>query len=185
MYGYTPNERIVDRAVALWIEMLSAPKYDNLGENSPESRESTMQSVLASVLTSELPKNNTSEVLLRFGVELKKMLMAPTEIKFTNYRNEETITTQLYNYLSVDYHPDVPLSAAAERAGLKMHFPWKTSMFLDEKYLYVSYGYGAPHVYHYPLSSDRWLVTALSGDDVGKIVALVEAGKLDLNLNAT
>jgi hypothetical protein len=183
MYEYTPNERIVDRAVAIWVELLTKPKYDNLGKNSGESATSQMQNTMASVLAERCPKNNTSDVLTRFAKELKPFLMEPTEYTTVNYKKETVTEKRMFNYLSVDYHPDIPLAMAAERAGLTMQFPWKTSMFIDNNYVSVSNGYGAERIYHYPLSNDRWLAAAISGDDVVKIIKLVEDGVLDLELN--
>lgn len=177
--GYIPNERIVKRAAQVWMEMLGAPKYDNLGPNSPESPESKFRNGIASTMAASLPKNNTPEVLQRFGEELTKIMLKP--FKFTAHDGTEH-EYQAANYLTVDYHPDAPLREAAKRAGLEMQFPWKTSMFLEEDYLSVSAGYGAPSVYHYPLQNDRWLVTRLNGPDIGKIIELVEAGFLDLEL---
>ena len=69
---------------------------------------------------------------------------------------------------------DVFLRQAAERAGLKMEFPWKTTMHVENEYVCVSNGYGSAYVYHYPLSGDRWLATTLHGDDISKVIALVE-----------
>lgn len=179
---YVPNERIVDRACTLWMAMLRNPKYDNLGSSAHEAKWSD---ILPSLLA-QCGKKPSDETIARFGVELKKVLMAPLEwtadSRFEKDGKPTTYTT-LFNHLSVDYGPDIPLSTAAKRAGLEMEFPWKTSMFLREDCLYLGYGYGAPYVYHYPLTGDRWLETTLCGGDMPKIIALVEAGVLDLNLN--
>ena len=177
--AYKPNPRIVDRAVALWIEMLRAPKYDNLGPNSPEGFGVVLSNTMASVLAHAAPKNNTPEVLARFGAELKGILLHG--FTTTNLgRSYHHIPT----YLSVDYEPDTCLAAAAERAGLKMEFPWKTSMAIDENSLSIVNGHSAPQEYHYPLSGDRWLVTRLRGEDMSKIIALVEGGVLTPELKA-
>lgn len=182
---YQPNERIVDRAVALWMTMLSRPKYDNLGANSPESPDSILSNTMAAVLAAASPKNNTPEVLQRFGEQLRKILLAPLEWGYTDPHTKETKThSNLFSRLEVDYHPNAPLRTAAERAGLKMEFPWKTFMQLTPEHLYLGYGYGATYVYHYPLSGERWLVTTLCGEDIAKIIALVEAGVLTPELTA-
>lgn len=183
-YDYTPNPRIVARAAYLWIQMLSSPKYDNLGERSPEPLDSQVKNMMASRLTEMLPKNNTPEVHERFGAELQKILMGPFEWK-SNWNNVEETHTSILRSLHVDYHPDVALAEAAKRAGLTMEFPWKTDMWLDETFLSVSYGYGAPRVYHYPLSRDRWLVARLSGEDVAKIISLIEGDVLTVDLEKT
>ena len=178
---YVPNERIVDRAVALWMAMLSNPKYDNLGENSPESPESIRVNKFSSLLAHALPKNNNSEVLPRFGEELRKILIGPFTWE-SEWQGEKKIYTQTVRHLEVDYHPDVALRTAAERAGLDMEFPWKTSMTLSEDHLSVAYGYGSPYLYHYPLMNGEWFVTTLAGEDIWKIVMLIEAGVLNPGL---
>ncbi len=180
---YKPTERIVGRAVALWMTMLSSPKYDNLGENSPESPDSIASNKFSSFLAGALPKNNTSEVIQRFGVELHKILMAPFTWEYEQNGEKKSITHQTVSYLGVDYAPDAALRVAAERAGLKMEFPWKTNMHLGNEYVSLGYGYGSPTVFHYPLSGDRWLATTLYGEDIKHIIALVESGDLDLSLN--
>lgn len=158
--------------------MLRNPKYDN-GDNSFAGM---VTQTLAHMVREAKP--TPMDAIDRFGVELKKILMAPLEWEAKSYRQGEPTTkyTTLFDYMSVDYGPDIPLSEAAKRAGLEMEFPWKTSMSLREDSVCLSYGYGAPYVYHYPLSGDRWLVTTLSGNDIDKIIALVEAGVIDLNL---
>lgn len=174
---YVPNERIVDRACALWVAMLRNPKYDN-GDKS-------FGGLMTQMLASRL-KGGEPDAIDRFGVELKKILMAPLEWEAKAYRDGDKPTkyTTLFNHLSVDYGPDIPLKEAALRAGLSMEFPWKTTMTLAADYLSLGYGYGAPYVYHYPLSGDRWLETTLSGRDIDKIVALIEDGILSLDLSA-
>ncbi len=160
--------------------MLRNPKYDN-GDNSFAGM---VTQTLAHMVREAKP--TSMDAIDRFGVELKKILMAPLEWEAKSYRQGEPTTkyTTLFDYMSVDYGPDIPLSEAAKRAGLEMEFPWKTSMRLCENYISLSYGYGAPYVYHYPLSDDRWLVTTLSGNDIGKIISLIEDGVLDLDLSA-
>ena len=71
------------------------------------------------------------------------------------------------NNLHVDYGPDMLLSQAAEEAGLKMEFPWKTNMWLHNDCVAVRNGYAAPVQYHYPLDEDsqQWCVTTMSGTD--------------------
>lgn len=180
---YVPNERIVDRACALWVAMLSNPKYDNLGKDSPESPQSIMANTMSSMLASMLKKNNTPEVLTKFSAELKTILMNGHSGKWT-HGDKADFKFGAVNHLSVDYGADIHLKAAAEKAGLEMEFPWKTTMGLNADCLYLGYGYGSPYVYHYPLAGDRWLETTLSGGDLSKIIALVESGVLGLSLEA-
>ncbi|MBO6232953.1 MAG: hypothetical protein J6I85_07070 [Clostridia bacterium] len=49
-------------------------------------------------------------------------------------------------YVSVDYHPDIVLATAAEKAGIDddMGFPWKTTMKISNESIAVSVGYAAP-----------------------------------------
>lgn len=171
---YQPNEQIVDHAVELWVDLLRKPVYDN-GDRS-------FTGVMTTALLDQMPKNNDEETLARFGQELRKILLAPLE--WESSRHDGTIQkyTTLFNDLDVDYHPNIPLAEAAKRSGLKMEFPIKTQMWLREEYLTFAVGYGAPTEYHYPLADGTWLVTKLSGDDISKVIALVESGLIDRNL---
>jgi len=171
---YEPNERIVDRAVALWKDMLGYPKYDNGDRTGPSG--------LACIMASMLPKNNTSEVLDRFGEELKKLLMEKAEYESKSYNDKPFTYEGPFDDMHVDYGPSFPLQRAAFLSGLEMEFPYKTNMWLTESYLTLSAGYAAPHVYHYPLSSDRWLETTLHGSDIDVILDLIENGVIDPQL---
>lgn len=155
---YKPNELIIDRAVAIWKKILSNPMYKN---TSPG--DSDLSSAFAGMMVDMLPKNNTPDILDLFGVHLKNCLMNKGEYGYVNY-------------LRVDYDPDQYLSGAAKEAGLKMNFPWKTSMFLKNDYVSISYGYGAPRMNHCPLENDKWLVTSLSGDDMKKVIEKANGG---------
>lgn len=160
---YTPNERIIDRAVALWKRALAAPVYCNERPNA-----ATLPNVMAGMLASMTPKNNTRDVLDKFGAALKEQLM----------RECGGLSDPGYHYyhrhLDVDYGPDQLLRDAAAAAGLSMDFPWKTHMNINHDCLSFSMGYGAPNVYHYPLDNDRWLVTCLCGADMRKVIDQVE-----------
>lgn len=158
--NYEPNPIIIDRAVELWKRLLAAPVYNNL---APGERH--LPSELANALAYEAPKNNTPEILEAFGHALKATLLVPREGR-----------DYFHTYLAVDYHPDLALKDAAEKAGLKMPFPIKTSMNLYDDCVGFSIGYAAPMVYHYPLSGNRWLVTDLYGGDITKVIALANAG---------
>jgi len=164
--SYTPRERIIDRVVHLWIGALRAPKYDN-GDR-------TGGSALAAGLTARMPKNNDEETLARFGDELKARLMKP----FTFKPYIDAQRTAWVTELRVDYDPCQPLADAASAAGLKMAFPWKTSMYFDENYVQFIEGYGAEGVNHYPAAYDEWVVTTLRGSekDIAALVAFVETG---------
>ena len=161
-----PDRRIFERAAELWVRMLANPKYDNLGPNSPESPDSIRQNTLASVLASRIPKNNTEDVLEKFRAILLENL------------TDENIQLRRRQSLHVDYHPDQILAEAANEAGLKMEFPWKTSMWITDAYISVRNGYAAESVYHYPLSNNDWLVTTLTGSDISKLIGFIENGVL-------
>jgi hypothetical protein len=174
MREYVPNPIIVKRTVELWKEMLRKPKYDNLG-----GTEIHVPSLLSSMLAEQAFKNNTEDVLNKFGEELEKLLLSPVTILGWDKKP----WTRMINSLSVDYAPDQILQLAAERAGLKMQFPWKTDAYLYENQVVVSYGYAAPALHHYPLKDGRWFVSDISGVDVKKIITLIENGVLDLDLS--
>jgi len=157
---YKPNGRIVDRAVELWMGFLSDPQYEN-GDRGQAS-------VMAGQMAQMTPKNNTPDKLRRFADELRVLLMNPGA--------ENGLSEYDAMILHSDYGPSVALEMAALRSGLKMLFPWKTSLCIYEDHLSVRAGYGADHVFHYPLKDGRWLVARLEGEDVAKVVALVEAG---------
>jgi hypothetical protein len=163
-----PNEKTVDRAIEIWKRLLIKPKYDNLGPRLFDyTPEEAMPNLMATILAAKLPNNSTEEVLIKFGESLKIRLM--NEMKQRGYPCA---------YLRVDYDPDTVLKGAAEDAGLKTQFPWKTSMHIDEKYVSVACGYQAPCIYHYPMPNDRWLMTSLHGtpEDIQKLVQLAEEG---------
>lgn len=166
MYDYTPNERIVDRAVTIWKRALANPVYRNT--RPEEGFEHVKNEILNAAIYDKLPKNNTSDVLDRFGEALKPRLMNQYESPHGKFWK---------TYLNVDYHPDQVLADAAKEAGLDMPFPLKTNMGLTEADVSFSMGYGAPRVYHYPLS-DGWLVTTLCGaqQDVKELVIFAERG---------
>lgn len=163
---YIPNEKIVDRAVEIWKRLLRNPKYDNLGPTCRDlPMKDLMPNLMASALTAKLSNNATPEILDKFGKALKQRLSREDE-KYGSYIAS----------LHVDYDPDRTLREAADEADLKMQFPWKTNMSIHEDCVAVGVGYAAPFVYHYPLLSNRWLMTTLYGSDIDKVIKLVEEG---------
>lgn len=150
-----PDDRIIDRAIHIWKQALSSPVYQNLGPG-----EFDMGSMMASAMADRLPKDNTPEKLLKFGEALKGLLVINDRGYFDGY-------------LSVDYDPCQILYEAAKAADLKMKFPWKTRMNIDVDHISFAMGYGAPNIYHYPLTDGRWLVTSLYGNEIGKVMAYV------------
>ena len=161
MYSYVPNAIIVARACQLWVRMLAAPKYDN-GETDPFRRS------FASVLVERIPKNNEPSVLERFEECLYSWLIEETKYDHDNKRIVKHLGSGHYeNNLHVDYGPDMLLHQAAEEAGLKMEFPWKTNMWLHHNDVAVRNGYGAPEYFHHPLdeAGQQWCVTTMRGTD--------------------
>ncbi len=154
-----PSDLLVKRAVELWKRMLRSPKFDN-GDNGPNGG-------MASMLATMIPTNTTEELLDKFGVELEKTILTPSEHSRDYYPNTS---------LHVDYGPDKALGDAAEAAGLKCQFPWKTNMWIGDGCVSVSAGYAAANVYHYPLDNGKWLVTSLSGSEIDKIKRFVTDG---------
>ena len=148
-------DNIIDRACELWVRAMRAPIYDN-GDKSP-------QGLLAEALVASLPRNSDEPVLAKFRQELKRILSEP--FTYEPFREGADPWVARVDSLLVDYHPDQPLRTAAERAGLKTEFPWKTSMHLEHGVVSFRQGYGAHTVYHYPLDSGLWLVTTLRGAD--------------------
>jgi hypothetical protein len=159
---YTPDERVIDRVVSLWIGALRDPKYDN--------GDTTGGSAISAAVVSCRSKNNDDATLARFGAELKKRLMN----QFTTPPSREggEPYTRWITSLGVDYGPDAVLSEAAKAAGLKMEFPWKTRMSFSTDNVNFREGYGALDVFHYPMPEGGWLTTTLSGskEDVAALV---------------
>jgi len=153
---YTPNEKIIDHAVALWKKALHLPVYD--------AGYGGMGLAMAMLQLSKGPNNSTDEVLEKFGVELKKLLMVGKPIPDSDGKVE------YIDYLRVDYDPCKTLSKAAQIAGLETAFPVKTTMYIYNDHVKFSIGYGQPGEIHYPLKDGRWLVTSLQGDDMSIIL---------------
>lgn len=170
MKDYVPNPLFVARAVALWVEMLSTPSTPSV---------TTLMDPTFDLFAKEEPKDQ-SKMLAAFAVELHDVLMHP--LKYSNPFDDSKSTLKIFDQTTVDYEPNPPLREAARRAGFQGPWPPKCRVFLRPNCLEVCVGYGGPFQYHYPLSDGRWLVAHLTGPDVPKIVALIEAGHIDLDL---
>lgn len=159
---YKPNPIIIARAAELWKRALAAPIYQN-----EEPGHETGLNMMTGMLAAKMAAQNapTPEALDKFGAALIESLMQPREGGRFFERS-----------LTVDYGACEMLRAAAEKAGITMDFPWKTYMRIEDDSVSFSMGTGARRLYHYPLSGGRWLITTLSGDDMAKIIAQVEAG---------
>jgi hypothetical protein len=134
-----PQEAI-DAGVRWWMDVLArGAKQDNGDTHNP------LAGVLATMLAAVVPP--TPEQVERFGAVLRDQLRADligVEAPRLSAR-----------MLSVDYGPDVRLSHAAQLSGVDpSRFPMKTTMWIAEDGLRVSYGYGAPREKIWPVIED-------------------------------
>lgn len=143
---WNPTPATAARAAKIWRMMLENPKYDNGAEG--------LTGLLLQSLASKYKSNATPEILDAFEKEMTALLLTPDENGYCE------------TYFSCDYGPDVKLSQLAEKVGLEMQFPIKTSMNIHPDYVSYRFGYSAPWIYHYLLSNGRWLVTTLSGQEI-------------------
>ncbi len=133
------DERITqpqaEAAAKWWADALRNPKFDTLGETRGDQRSDpggrvAMAEVMATVMAAQQEPND--EAFERFAVALAKAL---TGISANGYTG----------HVGVDYGPCAVLADAANTAGLKALFPWKTGMNFNDGGVQVSYGYGAPY----------------------------------------
>lgn len=116
-------------AVNWWANAIVNPKFDN-GDDSMTGGISLMMAMMVS------SKNSiTAEQIGTFKKELANTIVEQIE---SSYYGECR--------LSVDYHPDMLLYSAAQKAGINddMGFPWKTNMSISKEKVSVSAGYAAP-----------------------------------------
>lgn len=142
------DPRIVDRAVELWKRALANPVYQT---TAPRDGAAHLSHTIFNKLIESSPRNNTPDVLDKFGEALKEIINTPSERGGYVYS------------LDVDYNPCPQLFQSAITAGLNITFPMKSSMYLNEDRVSFSMGYGNPTYYHYPISDNRWVVTTLRG----------------------
>lgn len=157
-----PKDILINKAIAIWKDMLRSPEYDN-GDTSDAG-------FMGTLLVKMLPNNSSEDVLDKFGEYLKESLSNPNESGYYD------------TWLDVDYGPCKILHDAAEKAGLKTQFPWKTTVSIHENDLSVKCGYGAESVYYYPIDGNKWLVTKLYGSDISKVIEYVTGGKPDFTI---
>lgn len=143
-----PSKRTAKRAAQIWVSWLRHPNYDVGLEGLPR--------IELLGLAALQPSNANDETLARFADELEKLILTPSSDDPNSFENAD---------LHVDYEPCNALKVAADRAGLKMEFPYKTSVDIYESYLVSKAGYGAFWEYHYALDNGKWLVTTLTGSD--------------------
>jgi hypothetical protein len=185
-----PSDEIIQRAAHLWAEMMRQPKFDNGDPSFAGAMTKVLHDDVVAAQSAKVP--DIEAAIGKFETELVVHLqtlrdkdgepMSPEDAawdqKATNRREGEKATYWWRAILGVDYHPDLTLRYAAERAGLPSSlFSWKTTMFMTTRYVSCSIGYGAPDEYHYPLGAGRWLITDLRCD--GKDIEAVKAAVLD------
>jgi len=159
MYEHKPTERTAKRAAELWKRMLAKPKFDN-GDNS-------LTGGMAVAMVSMIETNTSTELLDAFGEKLVEKIMTPCERSPDYYEATRLI---------VDYGPCPALDEAAKEVGLKVQFPWKTSVNVYSDTVTARYGYSAETINHYALKDGRWLITTLSGSAVEDIKSHVVDG---------
>lgn len=74
--AYVPDERIIDKAVMLWLHALKHPKYQNAVPGSADAKKMEIVDILALAVYGD---NRTAEKLDAFGVALKNILMTGTD----------------------------------------------------------------------------------------------------------
>lgn len=172
---------IIDRAVELWCRALARPRFDN-GDSSTNGGFAMALHIINA--GRDRDQVNYGEAIERF----RRILSA--QLKEARDKNGQPTGRQgpngpefyrLERHLGTD-HPDPALAKAATEAGVPHSaFSWKSTVsFYDDGCVSASFGYGAPHFNHYPLSDGSWLVCQLRGEDMPKIIAAVESGVLDL-----
>lgn len=163
---YRPSERIVDRAVSIWRRLLENPRYDNGDTSFPGG--------MCMAMAKMIPNNANADRLDSFCGHLRKWLLSPDDEQRGTFWSKQS--------LAVDYGPGRGLIEAAAASGLKMEFPWKTSMWINDDHLHVRAGYSAETFYHYPLADGRWLVTTLSGSEISKVIEYIGGGKPEFHI---
>lgn len=156
------DDIILERAAHIWAESLRQPKFDN---GDPLS--------LAGAMAHQLAGAATDEQITLFKTKLFERL------KFLrDHEGEETgeLSKHGHNkyhlpyHVGCDYGPDAVLAWAAHEAGVDAKLlSWKSDVYINEDHVSASFGYGAPHVYHFP-AEGRWLVCKLHGEDMPIII---------------
>lgn len=114
----------IDKAVNWWSNIIQNPKFDN-GDTSTAGATGFMLATLARDQCKP-----TEAQINDFKKHLKNILENAEELP--------------YRGLFCDYHPEAPLSEAAEKSGIsEMNFPWKTRMWFRDEKVIVSCGYKA------------------------------------------
>jgi hypothetical protein len=134
-------ERIAKRAVEKFTEILRNPTFDN--------GDSSFGGFLAKSMQEDLAERSPLGDLDKFRQLLEKH-----------------IRCRRYACRYIDYGPDYELLLIAEMSGVPVaRFPIKTSLSVDAHKFSLRVGYGAEHVYHYPMANGNWLLTTLTGSE--------------------
>lgn len=168
------SNNLVDRAVDLWCKALLNPFFDH-GDNGEVG---AMTAALGEINISAELKNepNLSAKIEVFRKDLTARI-----------KEQLSSNSRRYVYLETDYAPSGLLSESARAAGIPgTLFSIKSHVSISDDSVSSSFGYSSERCNHYPLSNNRWLVTTLTGGDIGKIIKLVNLGQdLGLTIEAT
>ena len=121
------NINTAQRAAKWWANQLRGNATLDNGEHSPSG---IMTMGLAAHLQKIEKQKQTPELIDKFELELTKALT----------------DAEHFWCVGVDYHPDMLLQEAADKAGLPLgmtSLPWKTTMWIKDDKISVSCGYGA------------------------------------------
>ena len=151
----TPTKETAKYAASIVREWLEEISFMDNGEQDLERK------VMGDILTMKIQESNpiSDETLNAFIEDLEQEMLTQTEDGYCEMSS-----------IHIDYNPWGKLAELADKHGIHhSHFPIKTRMFVDENYVSVSKGYGAPNLFHYLLDNGKWLITTLSGKDIDKI----------------
>ena len=163
------SDKIIHRAVDLWCKKLHTPVFDN----GDDSANGGMSMALASInIMNDKPDDMESKVEV-FRKSLTDNLITA--------RDESDYFDSL---LSVDYGPCKSLAEAADIAGIPgSQFSCKSTVYMSEDFVGVSFGYGAEDINHYPLPDGGWLKTTLRGSDINLVIDSISNGNpLDMDV---
>jgi len=156
------SDRIIAKAVDIWCKALRHPKFDN----GDTSQHGFLGMALATTLI-ESDKSKTTDMPNRIEVFRKAITDELIRLRDTPEDGE-----YFQRWLDVDYHPCRVLSNAADLSGIPhSQFSCKSSVMIDSDAVVASFGYGARREYYYPLPDGKWLVAALCGEDIDKVIA--------------
>ncbi len=174
------SDVIIERAVELWCRALRKPRFDN-GDNSDAGFFGAGLAYMNADTAAGETELDKSIERFREALVTNMKFARDHEGEPTGEQGQYGPETYYFDHcLSTDYSPDKGLREAADEAGIPHKlFSWKSSVNVyDPAAVCASFGYGAPAVYHYPLSGGRWLITKLRGEDMPLILKAVEEGRL-------